>query len=156
MNARAQSARYPTAIEDEIASLAAGWGADLISLGSGDPDLETPAHIRDAAKAAIDSGATHYTPHNGLPELREAISAHLSRPPYALSYSADEICTTSGVQEALMVSMLALVGPGDEILCPVPTYVSAAAAPSRLSQKSQRFCRRTCTSSRLRCWAPQS
>jgi hypothetical protein len=90
-------------------------------LGSGDPDLDTPAHIRQAAAAAIEDGATHYTPHNGLPELRAAISNYLDTS-LGLKYSPDEICATSGVQEALMVAMLALVGPGDEILCPVPTY----------------------------------
>jgi aspartate/methionine/tyrosine aminotransferase len=120
LHTRALGTKFTTEIEAEIAELAAGW-PELISLGSGDPDLDTPAHIRAAATAAIDNGATHYTPHNGLPELRAAISNYLSSS-LGLTYAPDEICTTSGVQEALMVTMLALVGPGDEILCPVPTY----------------------------------
>eukprot|EP01043_Picozoa_sp_COSAG02_P057345 COSAG02_NODE_6947_length_3269_cov_10.088959_5_plen_235_part_00 len=120
LHTRALGTKFTTEIEAEIAELAAGW-PELISLGSGDPDLDTPAHIRAAAAAAIEDGATHYTPHNGLPELRAAISNYLNTS-LGLVYAPDEICTTSGVQEALMVAMLALVGPGDEILCPVPTY----------------------------------
>ena len=120
LHTRALGTRFTTEIEAEIAQLAAGW-PDLISLGSGDPDLDTPAHIRAAAAAAIEDGATHYTPHTGLPKLRAAISTYLHSS-LGLSYAPDEICVTSGVQEALMVAMLALVGPGDEILCPVPTY----------------------------------
>ena len=62
-------------------------GAELIQIGTGDPDLDTPAHIRAAATAAIEDQATHYTPHNGIPALRTAIAAHLSKSPYNLDYT---------------------------------------------------------------------
>ena len=108
-------------LQSEIATLAARWGEKLIQLGGGDPDLETPPHIRAAALAAIESGGTHYTPHSGIPELRSAIASYLQTS-HRLEYDATEVVVTAGVQEALMVCFMALVGAGDEVLCPIPTY----------------------------------
>jgi aspartate/methionine/tyrosine aminotransferase len=106
-----------------MARARAALGPALVNLASGDPDLPTPPHICAAAVRAIEAGATHYTPKNGMPELREAISVHLESF-YSLRYGADEICVTAGVQEALASCFLALTGAGDEVLVPSPTYLS--------------------------------
>lgn len=100
---------------------------DVIAMGRGDPDFHTPRHIVEAAKAAIDANEHHYTHPAGLPKLREAISAHLSAQ-YRLSYSADEVIVTAGTQEAVMLCMLALLNPGDEVLLPAPRFTSYDAA----------------------------
>ncbi len=96
---------------------------DVIALGRGDPDFHTPAHIVDAAKRAIDANEHHYTLPAGLPKLREAIAAHL-RSDFALDYAADEVIVTAGTQEAVMLCMLALIDPGDEVLMPRPRFTS--------------------------------
>ncbi len=96
---------------------------DVIALGRGDPDFHTPAHIVDAAKRAIDANEHHYTLPAGLPKLREAIAAHL-RSDFSLDYAADEVIVTAGTQEAVMLCMLALIDPGDEVLMPRPRFTS--------------------------------
>jgi len=96
---------------------------DVIALGRGDPDFHTPAHIVNAAKAAIDANEHHYTHPAGLPKLREAISANL-KSEYGLDYAADEVIVTAGTQEAVMLCMLALLNPGDEVLLPAPRFTS--------------------------------
>lgn len=106
-----------------MASVREDLGAELVNLASGDPDLPTPAHITAAAVAAIEGGQHHYTPKNGLPELRAAIASHLERT-IGAQYSVDEICATAGVQEAMISCFLALTSSGDEVLVPAPTYLS--------------------------------
>jgi len=122
---------------------------DVISLGRGDPDLSTPAHIVAAAKSALESGHTHYTPLRGLDSLREAIAAKL-RADNGIEVDPDEeVLITTGTQEAVSVAMLALADPCDEIilhdpyyhyyenaiqyaggkLVPVPTYAETGFAP---------------------------
>jgi aminotransferase len=96
---------------------------DVIALGRGDPDFHTPKHIVEAAKAAIDANQHHYTHPAGLPELRAAIAEKL-RTENNLDYSTDEVVVTSGVQQAIMVCMLALVNEGDEVLLPSPRFTS--------------------------------
>ncbi len=96
---------------------------DVIALGRGDPDFHTPKHIVEAAKRAIDANEHHYTHPAGLPQLREAIAAHL-RQQYRLDYGADEVVVTAGTQEAVMLCMLALVDAGDEVLMPAPRFTS--------------------------------
>lgn len=96
---------------------------DVIALGRGDPDFHTPKHIVEAAKAAIDAHQHHYTHPAGLPELRAAIAEKLQKD-NSLDYSADEVVVTSGVQQAIMVCMLALVDEGDEVLLPSPRFTS--------------------------------
>lgn len=101
--------------------------ADLkgaISLGVGEPDFLTPWNIRESAVKSIKDGDTQYTSNSGLMRLREAISQYLNRR-YGLEYSAnDEIIVTIGASEAIDISLRALVNPGDEILIPMPSYVS--------------------------------
>lgn len=101
--------------------------ADLkgaISLGVGEPDFLTPWNIRESAVKSIKDGDTQYTSNSGLLRLREAISVYLNRR-YGLKYRAsDEIIVTIGASEAIDISLRALVNPGDEILIPMPSYVS--------------------------------
>ena len=96
---------------------------DLIALGRGDPDFHTPAHIVQAAKAALDANQHHYTGPTGLPALRQAIARDLKES-YGLDYTADEIVVTAGVQESIMLCMLALVTPGDEVLITSPRFTT--------------------------------
>lgn len=97
---------------------------DVISLGIGEPDFVSPQPIIDAAKASLDAGKTGYTANAGLMELREAISDDLDRL-YGVRYDpATEILVSVGVSEALQLTMLSLLDPGDEVLIPEPCFVS--------------------------------
>jgi aminotransferase len=96
---------------------------DVIAMGRGDPDFHTPAHIVQAAKAAIDDNQHHYTHPTGLPQLRQAIADRLAAV-YGLDYGMDEIVVTAGVQESVMLTMLALVEEGDEVLITSPRFTS--------------------------------
>lgn len=100
----------------------AGGLEDVIAMGRGDPDFHTPDHIVDAAKRALDEHRHHYTPPHGLPELREAIAGSLTR--FSLDYGPDEIAVTAGVQEAIMLCMLAFVNVGDEVLITSPRFTT--------------------------------
>lgn len=106
----------------KMLGIAAGM-KDVIALGRGDPDFHTPAHIVAAAKAALDANQHHYTGPTGLLPLRAAIAKDLTES-YGLDYSADEIVVTAGVQESIMLCMLALVAPGDEVLITSPRFTT--------------------------------
>jgi len=95
-----------------------------ITLGLGDPDLPTPAHIVAAAAEAIESGRTGPTPATGLLELREAIARKLSRDNGVEVDPETEVLVTTGGQEALFLLVQALIEPGDEIIVPDPRYTS--------------------------------
>ncbi len=94
---------------------------DVVTLGRGDPDFDTPPDIVQAGVRALESGDTHYTAPPGLPELREAISAKLQRD-NGLSYESDQIIVTNGCQEALLIAIMALVDPGDEVILQAPRF----------------------------------
>jgi aminotransferase len=97
---------------------------DVISLGIGEPDFDTPWHIREAAIYALEKGRTHYTSNLGLLELRRAIGLYLERN-YNLGYRPDdEILVTVGVSEAIDLALRALLNPGDRVLYHQPCYVS--------------------------------
>lgn len=97
---------------------------NVISLGIGEPDFVSPQPIIDAAKNSLDAGKTGYTANAGLMELREAISEELDRL-YDVQYDpATEILVSVGVSEALQLTMLSLLDPGDEVLIPEPCFVS--------------------------------
>lgn len=96
---------------------------DAITLGRGDPDLDTPPHIVEAANQAMREGRTAPTPVGGLPELREAIAAKLHAE-NGLSVGAENVIVTTGGQEGVFLIMQALLDPGDEILVPDPRYTS--------------------------------
>ena len=98
-------------------------GRDIISLGAGEPDFDTPRHIRDAAVAAIAAGQTRYTPIDGTPELKAAIQAKFRRE-NGLDYEAAQIIVTSGGKQALFNLCMALQAPGDEAIIPTPCWVS--------------------------------
>jgi aminotransferase len=96
----------------------------VISLGVGEPDFVTPEPFWRAAFNAVAQGETHYTSNYGLPELREAVSDHLERL-YGVRYDPrNEILITIGVSEGLMLALLAVLNPGDELLSPDPYYVA--------------------------------
>jgi len=103
---------------------AAGPGS--INLGLGQPDFDTPQHIKDAAIAAIREGRTGYTPNTGIPELREALCAKFKKE-NQLQYTPDQIIITAGASEALHIVMQALISEGDRVLCADPGFVSYAA-----------------------------
>ena len=97
---------------------------DVISLGIGEPDFDTPWHIREAAIYALEKGKTHYTSNLGLIELRRAISRYVEKN-FGIGYRPeDEILVTVGVSEALDLAFRALVNPGDKVMFHQPCYVS--------------------------------
>jgi aspartate aminotransferase len=98
-------------------------GRDIISLGTGEPDFDTPQHIREAAVAAIAAGKTRYTPIDGTAELKAAIQAKFARE-NGLHYETAAIIVTSGGKQALFNLCVALLGPGDEAVIPAPFWVS--------------------------------
>lgn len=100
---------------------AAGPGA--INLGLGQPDFDTPEHIKAAAIKAINEGFTGYTVGSGIPELREALSLKFKEE-NGFSVSAQDIIVTSGASEALAIALAALLNPGDEVLISNPGFVS--------------------------------
>ena len=98
-------------------------GRDIISLGAGEPDFDTPQAIKDAAIAAITAGATKYTPVSGTAELKTSIQRKLKRD-NGLDYSSKQILVTSGAKQALYNLCLALLGDGDEAIILAPYWVS--------------------------------
>lgn len=97
---------------------------DAISLGVGEPDFDTPWHIRDEGIYSLEKGRTFYTSNTGLKELRMEIANYLSRR-FDLSYDSDkEMIVTVGGSEAIDIAMRAMLDPGDEVLIPQPSYVS--------------------------------
>ena len=100
---------------------------DVISLGVGEPDFDTPWHVSRAAVAALENGQTHYTSNLGTPELRQAIAAYLKRRFNAPYDWRRQILVTVGVSEAIDLAIRAVTSPGDEILYHEPCFVSYAA-----------------------------
>ncbi len=98
-------------------------GKDIIGLGAGEPDFDTPEHIKAAAVEAINAGATKYTPVDGTPALKKAIQAKLKRD-NGLDYEANQVLVSSGAKQCLYNLMAAVLDPGDEIIVPAPYWVS--------------------------------
>src|SRR5436190_19765 len=97
---------------------------EVISLGVGEPDFDTPWHIREAAIYSLEQGRTHYTSNLGLPELRSAICRYVNKH-FGVAYDPrTEVIITVGVSEALDLALRALLNPGDEVLFHEPCYVS--------------------------------
>lgn len=94
-------------------------GKQIVSLVVGEPDFDTPSHIRQAAAYAMDDGATCYTSMRGTQELREAIAAKLERE-IGLSYGVDEIIVTNGAKSAIYSALAATVDEDDEVIIPAP------------------------------------
>lgn len=98
-------------------------GRDVIGLGAGEPDFDTPAHIIEAAKKALDAGMTRYTAVNGVPELIDAIAEKFRRD-NDLDYGRDEIHVSCGGKPVIFNAMMATIDPGDEVIVPAPYWVS--------------------------------
>ncbi len=97
---------------------------DVISLGIGEPDFDTPWHIREAAIYSLEQGQTGYTSNLGLPRLRERIAAYVAKHFHVTYDPHNEIIVTVGVSEAIDLALRALINPGDEVLYHEPCYVS--------------------------------
>lgn len=98
-------------------------GIDVCSFSAGEPDFDTPTHIKDAAKKALDEGKTKYGPAAGEPKLREAIARKLTDE-NGLSYKAENVVVTNGGKHSLFNLMLALIEPGDDVIIPAPYWLS--------------------------------
>ena len=110
------------AVATKAAELKAA-GRDVIGLGAGEPDFDTPDHIKAAAKAAIDAGKTKYTAVPGILELRQAICAKLKRD-NELDYTPEQVQVASGGKQSIYNLMMATLNPGDEVIIPAPYWVS--------------------------------
>ncbi len=98
-------------------------GADVIKLSSGEPDFDTPMHIREAAMQAIADGRTKSTSADGMPELKEAVQRKF-KSENGLSFAIDEICIGAGAKQVIFNALLASVSDGDEVVIPAPYWVS--------------------------------
>ncbi|MGB5736819.1 MAG: pyridoxal phosphate-dependent aminotransferase [Thiohalocapsa sp.] len=98
-------------------------GHDIIGMGTGELDFDTPAHIKDAAKAALDQGFTKYTAVDGIPELKSAIVSKLDRE-NALRYHLSQVLVSCGCKQAIYNLVQATINEGDEVLVPAPYWVS--------------------------------
>ena len=113
----------PTGAVLALATELRAQGRDIISLGAGEPDFDTPQHIKDAAVAAIAAGETKYTPIDGTAALKAAVRDKLARE-NELDYDISQVMVTAGGKQALFNLCLALLGPGDEVIIPAPYWVS--------------------------------
>src|SRR2546421_405144 len=124
MNIAARMARLGTESAFEVLARAKALeraGREIVHLEIGEPDFDTPAHIKEAAKRALDAGATHYGPSAGLPELREAIAKHVAET-RGVPVSPDEVVVTPGAKPIMFFTILALIAPGDEVIYPNPGF----------------------------------
>ena len=110
------------AISSKARALAAA-GRDIISLSAGEPDFDTPEHIKRAAIAAIEAGETKYTDVAGTPALRKAVAAKFFRDS-GINYKPEEIIIATGGKQIIFNAMLATVQAGDEVIIPTPCWVS--------------------------------
>lgn len=112
-----------TVAVDTLAKKLKAEGKDIVSLGAGEPDFQTPKEIRDAAISAIESGKTKYVAPTGLEIVRKGISNKLKNE-NGVSYTPDQIVLTSGAKQAVFNSLAAIVNPLDEIIIPAPYWVT--------------------------------
>ncbi|WP_456395967.1 pyridoxal phosphate-dependent aminotransferase [Desulfurobacterium sp.] len=98
-------------------------GIDVIGFGAGEPDFDTPPHIKEAAVKAMEEGFTRYTPAAGIPELREAVAEKLKRE-NGVEYSPSQVVITDGAKFALFSLMLSVIEEGDEVIIPAPYWVT--------------------------------
>jgi aspartate aminotransferase len=96
-------------------------GRHIVHLEIGEPDFDTPKHIKEAAKQALDAGATHYGPSAGLPEVREAIAKHVGET-RGFAVAPEEIVITPGAKPIMFFTIMTLVGEGDEVIYPNPGF----------------------------------
>ena len=113
----------PTIAMSSLASTLRAEGRDIISLSAGEPDFDTPDHIKAAAIAAIEAGKTKYTPPDGMPELKAAICDKFARD-NDLSYTPKQISVGTGGKQILYNALMATLNPEDEVVIPAPYWVS--------------------------------
>lgn len=124
LSSRAMSIKASTtmAISSKAAELKAA-GLDVVAFGAGEPDFQTPAHIRQAGIAAIENGQTRYTPAAGTPELRQAVCDKLKRD-NGVEYTPAQIVISNGAKHSLMNAFMAILNEGDEVIIPAPFWLS--------------------------------
>lgn len=122
MNADVQAIRMTRIRHYSQGAVARDGGIDLAIGDIRPPRFHVPAHVRDAAKRALDEGHTYYPPVQGIPELRQAIAAKLARENDLQADADREVLVTTGATEALYAALLSLVSPGDEVLVPDPCH----------------------------------
>src|SRR6476646_7549877 len=110
------------AVTDKARALKAA-GRNVIGLGAGEPDFDTPANIKLAAVRAIEAGKTKYTDVGGIPELKDAIIAKFKRE-NGLTYKRNQIIVSTGGKQVLYNALVATLNPGDEVIIPAPYWVS--------------------------------
>lgn len=113
----------PSSMAGQHARLLRAQGRDIVGLTSGEPDFDTPVHIRDAAYRAMNEGQTRYTDVGGTAALREAIRAKFARD-NGLDYGLDEIIVSTGAKQIIFNAIMATVDTGDEVIVPAPYWVS--------------------------------
>ncbi|MBU1070581.1 pyridoxal phosphate-dependent aminotransferase [Myxococcota bacterium] len=99
-------------------------GKDVISLSIGEPDFATPEHIVNAAKTALDKGATKYTPAAGIPELREAVARTVAQSHELMGITGEHVIVSAGAKHSIYNAMMAILNPGDEVIIPAPYWLS--------------------------------
>ncbi len=102
-----------------------GQGVDVLDFALGEPDFDTPHNIQDAAIRAMRAGHTHYTPPAGIPELKQALADHYTKA-IGLPTKADQVLVSNGAKHSIHNALMALCGPGDEVIIPAPYWVSYA------------------------------
>lgn len=113
----------PTLSISALAKAMQAEGLDVCSLSAGEPDFDTPDHIRAAAIRALEEGKTRYGPTAGIPALRQAVADKL-RQENGLEFSHDQILISNGGKQTLFNLAMVLLDPGDEVILPVPYWVS--------------------------------
>ncbi|WP_371170788.1 pyridoxal phosphate-dependent aminotransferase [Aliiroseovarius sp. 2305UL8-7] len=113
----------PTIAVSTLAAELKAAGRDVIGLGAGEPDFDTPENIKAAGKAAIDAGKTKYTAPDGMPELKQAICDKFKRE-NGLDYAPNQISVGTGGKQILYNALMATMNPGDEVIIPAPYWVS--------------------------------
>ena len=113
----------PTLAVTALAARLKAEGKDVIGLGAGEPDFDTPAHISAAGVQAINSGFTRYTNVDGVPELKDAIIAKFQRD-NGIKYERNQILVSSGAKQSIFNLCMAMLDPGDEVIIPAPYWVS--------------------------------
>ncbi|WP_010298065.1 pyridoxal phosphate-dependent aminotransferase [Candidatus Odyssella thessalonicensis] len=113
----------PTLAMTAKASQMKAEGIDVIALSAGEPDFDTPDHIKEAAKIAMDKGLTKYTAVDGLPDLKKAIQAKFKKD-NSLDYDLDQLMAATGGKQVIFNALMATINPGDEVIIPAPYWVS--------------------------------
>ena len=119
---KAMAASQTLAMSQKSSELRAA-GVDVINLSVGEPDFNTPDHIKEAAKKAIDDNYSHYPPVPGYMDLRQAIADKLRRE-NGVEFSAQQVVVSGGAKQSLSNIIMSVINPGDEVVLPVPAWVS--------------------------------